>query len=171
MKIRTRSHPKIYQKSSQNRLRGRPGFRDRFRIDFCPILAPTWDRLGGQVGSKLGPCWPKNWFLEAPEGMQKRQWFPTPFGTLLGPMLERFWGPKSNQNRSKIGLKSDHEANAKILKIIGRGGVFEDPRAWTSIKIRSKSCLKTILHEEAKATPENDQKNCQDGPKIDPSWN
>ena len=152
--------PKIDEKSSQNRLRRRLGPRSRFWTDFGSILAPTWGRLGGQDGVMLGPCWPKNWFLEDPEGIQNRPRFPTPFGTLLGLILERFWGPKSNQNRSKIGLKSDHEANAKILKIIGRGCVFEDPRAWTSIKIRSKSCLKTICVKRPKQQPENDQKNC-----------
>ena len=38
------------------------------------------------------------------------------------------------------------------------------------VEHRSKSCLKTILHEEAKAASENDPKDAQDGPKIDPSW-
>ena len=32
----------------------------------------------------------------------------------------------SNQNWTRIGPKSDHEANADIFTIIGRGGVFED---------------------------------------------
>ena len=41
-------------KSFQNRLWGRPCLRNRFRIDFGPILAPTWDRLGSQeVGTML----------------------------------------------------------------------------------------------------------------------
>ena len=52
--------------------------------------------------------------------------------------MERFGVPKSNQNRSKIGLKSDHEANAKILKIIDRGGVFEHAAIRKAIKNQQK---------------------------------
>ena len=59
----------------------------------------------------------------------------------MGSILEGFGGPKSSQNRSKIGLKSDHEANAKILRIIGRGGVFEDAGGRKSIKNRLKNDL------------------------------
>ena len=55
--------------------------------------------------------------------------------------MHRFWDPKWSQNRSKIGLKSDHEANAKIFKNIGRGGVFEDAGARKSIKNRLKNDL------------------------------
>ena len=144
---------KIDEKSFQNQLRGRLGPRGRFWTDFWSILAPTWGRLGGQVGVMVEPCWPKNWFLEDPEGIQNRPRFPTPFGILLRPILLRFWNPKWNQNRSKIDLNSDHNAYANIFKDIGRGGVFEDPRTWTSIKNLSKSCVKAILYEEAKATP------------------
>jgi len=67
------------------------------------------------------------------------------FGTDLGSILERFGDPKSSQNRSKIGLKSDHEANATILKIIDRGSVFEDAENRTAIKNRQKIVLKVIL--------------------------
>ena len=56
-------------------------------------------------------------------------------------ILERFWGPKSNQNRSSIGLKSDHEANATILEIIDRGSVFEDAGGRKSINNRVKHDL------------------------------
>ena len=55
--------------------------------------------------------------------------------------MDRFWVPKWNQNRSKIGLKSDHEANAKIFKNTGRGGVFEDAGGRKSIKNRLKNDL------------------------------
>ena len=138
------------------------------------ILIQFWLQIGAVLGGKVGSCW-------AHVGQKIDSWkilkafkIDQDFQHLSGPSWDQFWNDvgiqKSNQNRSKIGLKSDHEANAKILKIIGRGSVFEDPKAWTSIKIRSKSCPKTILHEEAKAAPENDQRNCQDGPKIDPSW-
>ena len=63
------------------------------------------------------------------------------FLIVSGPILDRFWVPKCSQNRSKIGLKSDHEANAKILKNIGRGGVFEDAGGRKSIKNRLKNDL------------------------------
>ena len=63
------------------------------------------------------------------------------FLTVSGPILDRFWVPKWSQNRSKIGLKSDHEANAKILKNTGRGGVFEDAGGRKSIKNRLKNDL------------------------------
>ena len=63
------------------------------------------------------------------------------FLTVSGPILDRFWVPKWSQNRSKIGLKSDHEANAKILKNNGRGGVFEDAGGRKSIKNRLKNDL------------------------------
>ena len=51
--------PKITEKSSQNRFRGRLGPRSRFGTDLGSVLAPTWGRLGGQDGVMLGPCWPK----------------------------------------------------------------------------------------------------------------
>ena len=63
------------------------------------------------------------------------------FLTVSGPILDRFWVPKCSQNRSKIGLKSDHEANAKILKNISRGCVFEDAGGRKSIKNRLKNDL------------------------------
>ena len=63
------------------------------------------------------------------------------FLTVSGPILDRFWVPKWNQNRSKIGFKSDHEANAKILKNTRRGGVFEDAGGRKSIKNRLKNDL------------------------------
>ena len=52
----------------------------------------------------------------------------------LGADLVGFWEPKWSQNWSRIGPKSDHEANANIFKFIGRGGVFEDRRCMESIK-------------------------------------
>ena len=55
--------------------------------------------------------------------------------------MDRFWAQKRSQNRSKIGLKSGSEANAKIFKNIGRGGVFEDAGGRKSIKNRLKNDL------------------------------
>ena len=63
------------------------------------------------------------------------------FLTVSGPILDRFWVPKWSQNRPKINLKSDHEANAKIFKNIGRGIVFEDAGGRKSIKNRLKNDL------------------------------
>ena len=65
--------------------------------------------------------------------------------TFRDPLGIDFGGPKSKQNRSKIGLKSDHEANANILKIIGRGGVFGDAENRKAIKNQQKLILKAIL--------------------------
>ena len=56
------------------------------------------------------------------------------------------WVPKWKQNSSRIGPKSDHEANAKILKIIGRGGVFEHVENRKAIKNQQKIVLKAILN-------------------------
>ena len=81
----------------------------------------------------------------------------------MGSILERFGGPKSSQNRSKIGLKSDHEANAKILKIISRGGVFEDAENRKAIKNQQKNRLKSDLKLRC-------QKNTQKCTKKWPTW-
>ena len=67
--------------------------------------------------------------------------FRDPLGSNFGSM----WDSKWNQNRSKIGLKSDHEANANILKIIGRGGVLGDAENRKAIKNQQKIVLKAIL--------------------------
>ena len=63
------------------------------------------------------------------------------FLTVSGPILDRFWVPKCSQNRFKIGLKSDNEANSKIFKNTCRGGVFEDAGGRKSIKNRLKNDL------------------------------
>ena len=36
------------------------------------IFDQFWFQLGAVLGAKLGSCWPKNRFLEVPEGTQKR---------------------------------------------------------------------------------------------------
>ena len=64
------------------------------------------------------------------------------FWNPLGADLVGFWVPKWSQNWSRIGPKSDHEANANIFKFIGRGGVFEDRRCLESIKNRSEDDAK-----------------------------
>ena len=116
---------------------------------FEPILVQFWLQLGAVLGGKMGSCW-------GHVGQKIDSWrilkafkIDQDFQHLSGPSWDRFWsdlgGPKSSQNRSKIGLKSDHEANAKILKIIGRGGVFEDPENRKAIKNQQQIVLKAIL--------------------------
>ena len=103
-------------KSVQNQFRDHLRFRGRFWFGSDAILDPTWAHLGGQVGAMLRPCWPTNRFLEVLEGAQKRQGNLILVWTVSGPILGRFGEAKWSQNRSKIGLKSDHEVNAKIFK-------------------------------------------------------
>ena len=88
----------------------------------------------------------------------------------MGPILERFWGPKLNQNRSKIGLKSDHEANAKIFKNIGRGCVFEDASGRRSIKNRLKNDLMLRCQNNNPKMSENIPTCLQIGSKLGPCW-
>ena len=123
----------IYPKSMKNRTKIGSGADLAPEAVFEPILVQFWLQLGAVLGGKMGSCWDH-------VGQNIDSWrilkafkIDQDFQHLSGPSWDRFWNDfgvqKSNQNRSKIGLKSDHEANAKILKIIGRGGVFEDPRA------------------------------------------
>ena len=130
--------PNIYQKSTQNRSQigpksfqnrsqigpkwiqnrswNRPRSQHRFWTVLGPILDPTWGHLGGLLGLKLGSSWAKNRLLEVLDGVQKRTWFLIPFRTDFGTILERFGGPKSTQNRSRIGLKSEQARKAKMFK-------------------------------------------------------
>ena len=122
---------KIHQKTTNNRLKIDPkSVQNRCKIGaktdsdtksasesvFGPILGPTWGHLGAQNRVMLGPCWPKNYFFEVPEGIRRSIWFWTPFKTLLGTILGRFWSPKSTQNRSRMCLKDEQAQIAKILK-------------------------------------------------------
>ena len=72
MKNRTRNQPKIYQKSIKNLPKIGSGADLASEIVFGPISLQFWLQLGTVLGSKLASCWPKNRFLEVPEGMQKR---------------------------------------------------------------------------------------------------
>ena len=116
--------PKIDQKSYQNLPKMGPKsaleptslrspFLYRFWTDFWPNLGPSWGPSWGHVGQKID-------FWRFPKACKNDHDFQHP----SGPSWDRFWIDFGVQNRSKIGFKSDHEANAKILKIIGRGGVF-----------------------------------------------
>ena len=74
--------------------------------------------------------------------------------------------PKWAQNRSRIGLKSDHGTKTRILdfthkqmvlvKLCGSGG--------------SKIDQNRIIHEASKTTPKNVTKGAQLDPKNGPGW-
>ena len=125
----TQHLPKIDTKSTKNR----PKISSKADLGpeavFEQIFAQFWLQLGAVLGAKLGSCWDhvgqKNDFWRFPKAFKNEY----DFQHVSGPSWDRFWNDIGFQNRTKIGLKSDHEANAKIFKIIGRGGVFEDPRA------------------------------------------
>ena len=91
-----------------------------------PLGPPSWEPKSSKNRSKIDPKLSKfsDHFVD-------RFWSP------LGADLIGFWAPKWSPNWSRIGPKSDHEANAKIFKILGRGNVLEDPRCLESIKNRS----------------------------------
>ena len=90
---------------------------------FEQILIKFWIQLGAVLGGKLGSCWDHvgqkidSWRIL--KAFKIDQEFQHHSGSSWG----RFWDPKCNQNRSKIDLCSDHEANAKVYEHIG-GAVF-----------------------------------------------
>ena len=88
-----------------------------------------WLQLGAVLGAKLGSCWEhvgqKIDFWKFPKACKNDY----DFQHHSGPSWDLFWNDFGVQNRTKIGLKSDHEAKAKILKIIGMGSVFGNRRA------------------------------------------
>ena len=114
---------------------------DRFGTVFGPFWALSWRPLGGLSGAKLGSSWSKNWFLEVLDGVQKRTWCWIPFWTDFWSVLGRFWVPKSTQNRSRIGLKSEQAKKQKSLKNLVFFNVFCASEGWKidkkSIKIGS----------------------------------
>ena len=122
---------RIDQKSIKNRPRGN---QNQKKFD----QNSTLEGFGGHLGPCVAPgadLTPKPWFvgpLGAPElGGPKRSKidpravpkainlvhiFGIDFRALLGSILIGFGGPKWSQNRSQIGLKSDHEGNAKLIQ-------------------------------------------------------
>ena len=101
--------------------------------DFCDF----WDLPGAKSYLHLGPKMTRNRFKIDPKLNKFFDHFFDRLWSPLGADLVGFWEPKWSQNWSRIGPKSDHEANANIFKFIGRGGVFEDRRCLESIKNRS----------------------------------
>ena len=81
----------------------------------------------------------------------------------MGPILERFGGPKPNQNRPKIGLKSDHSTKTRIFVSTHENQwflhIFHSPGGQKSTKNRLKSDLKLRC-----------QRNTQKCPKKCPTW-
>ena len=137
IKNRSKNGPKSIQNRFWNGLR----LRSRFWTDFGGILAPTWSRLGGQDGSMLGPCWPKESIFGAAWRHSKmiiifnaiRDPLGADFGTILGSKME----PKSIQDRCQ-----ERSCNkCKIFKNPSAGPMFLRIR---EIENRSK----------------NDQKSC-----------
>ena len=124
--------------------------------DSGPILGWFWIPKSTQNRQKIDPKFNK--FLD-----HFFDWFWSP----LGVDLIRFWGPKWSQNWSRIGLKSDHEANVKMLKNHCFYNDFEDPRCPESIKNRSQDDVRL----RCKIAPEKISKSGQHGSKIDPKWN
>ena len=136
-------------KIDQHRPQNRP------KIDQKSSLDGAWVPFGpqGGSGSRLDPETLIRWTPWAPSSWEPKLFknrqkidpklnmffdhFFDRFWNPLGADLVGFWVPKWSQNWSRIGPKSDHEANANIFKIIGRACVFEDPRCLESIKNRS----------------------------------
>ena len=112
----TKTEPKIKLKTTPSELGRVPG------ATWAPrwLREPTWPRKP----ANLTPWGPPSWEPKSTQNRQKIDpkfnkfldhffdWFWSP----LGVDLVRFWGPKWSQNWSRIGLKSDHEANVKMLK-------------------------------------------------------
>ena len=109
-------NPKSNQKRPQTSLGGSRGaiwaprwLREptwpRKPANLTPWGAPSWEPKSTQNRQKIDPKFNK--FLD-----HFFDWFWSP----LGVDLVRFWGPKWSQNWSRIGLKSDHEANVNMLK-------------------------------------------------------
>ena len=96
-----------------------------------------WDLTAAKVYLHFGPKMTKNRLKIDPKLNKFFDHFFDRLWSPLGTDLVGFWEPKWTQNWSRIGSKSDHEANANIFKFIGRGGVFEDRRCMESIKNRS----------------------------------
>ena len=68
----------------------------------------------------LPPFWHKNHQKSSKNRSQTQQFFRSLFWSTLEPSWGRFgriWGPTWSQNWSRIGPKSDHEENSKIIKI------------------------------------------------------
>ena len=147
---------------------------DRLGTVFGPFWARSWRPLGGLSGVKLGSSWSKNRFLEVLDGVQKRTWCWIPFWTDFWSVWEPFGGRKWSQNRSSIGLKSDHDIKTRVLVLTHKNQwflhIFGHRGDRKSIKNRSKSHLKAVLSWDAERTRKNHPKWLQHGSKNDPSW-
>ena len=96
-----------------------------------------WDLTAAKNYLHFGPKMFKNHLKIDPKLNKFFDHFFDRLWSPLGTDLVGFWEPTWTQNWSRIGPKSDHEADANIFRIIGRGRVFEDPRCLDSIKNRS----------------------------------
>ena len=121
------NRPKIEPESTKNRPQIDP---DRSEIEpgWVPeaIWAPRWLRepTWPRKPDSLDPLGPPSWEPKSTKNRSKidpklskfSDHFVDRFWSPLGADLVGFWAPKWSQNWSKIGLKSDQEANVKMLK-------------------------------------------------------
>ena len=143
----------IGPKSVQDRLRNRPRCQHRFWTVLGPFSDRFWPALGGLLAASRGSSWgqvgPKIDFWRSWMAFKNEH----DAGYLSEPIFGRFGSHlgsrKWSQNRSFIGLKSDHDIKTRVfvltnkhqwfLHIFGHRGVRK------SIKNRSNSCLKAVL--------------------------
>ena len=83
-----------------------------------------WDLTAAKGYLHFGPKMTKNHLKIDPKLNKFFDHFFDRFWSPLVTDLVGFWEPKWTQNWSRIGPKSDHEANANIFRLIGRGCVF-----------------------------------------------
>ena len=92
----------------------------------------------------------------------------------MGPILERFGGPKSNQNRHKIGLKSDHSKKTRIFVSTHKNEwflyIFHSPGGQKSTKNRLKSDLKLRCQKNTQQCRKKWPTWLQHGSKLGPCW-
>ena len=126
------------------------------RVAGIRFLEASWGRLGAPGGPSwglLGPSWPswrpldpvlgpswrpKSDLKSLPKSIILWITFLINFSIDFGSIFDRFSTPKSIKNRSKNHLKSEQAQTRKILKIIGRGCVFEDLANRKAINNRQK---------------------------------
>ena len=130
----------------------------RGRLD--PENLIRWTPLAPQVGvqnrTKIDP-------RSVPNATILVNIFGIDFRALLGSILVRFGGPTWSQNRSKIDLKSDHEANAKINKKIR---FFNEHGSPGGSKIDQKSMKNGSENDHKLSCQNNNKKVVNMAPKM-----
>ena len=98
-----------------------------------------WDLTGAKVYLHFGPKMTKNRLKIDPKLNKFFDHFFDRLWSALGTDLVGFWEAKWSQNWSRIGPKSDHEENSKIIKIHWFLYTFEASKA---PEINQKSLLR-----------------------------